>query len=90
MDGTAQNKIDSAVPVAVLPAERIRGWFGRILPLSFFESLKEDLELVENSCIFTLRVTTWMMIMQRLSPRGTLATAVSELLHGNGRELLQP
>ena len=57
---------------------------------SFFASLKRDLEIIENSCIFTLPVTTWLMIMQRLSPRGTLATAVSELLQGNGRELLEP
>jgi hypothetical protein len=30
------------------------------------------------------------MILQRLSQKGTLATAVTELLHGNGRELLEP
>ena len=66
------------------------GWFTRILPLSFFEALKQDLEIVENICVFTLRVTTWMMMMQRLSPGGTLDTAVSELLNGNGREILEP
>jgi putative transposase len=60
------------------------------LPLNFFDSLKQDLEIVENRCIFTLRVTTWMMMMQRLSPHGTLDTTLSELLQGNGRELLQP
>lgn len=68
----------------------MRGWFGRILPLSFFDSLREDLEIIENSCIFTLRVTTWMMMMQRLSSGGTLDTALGELLQGNGRELLEP
>jgi hypothetical protein len=56
---------------------------------NFFTSLKRDLEIVENSCIFTLPVTTWLMIMQRLSPRGTLSSAVGELLQGNGRELLE-
>lgn len=66
------------------------GWFDRILPLSFFKSLKQDLEIVGNSCLFTLRVTTWMMMMQRLSSSGTLDTAVSEMLHGNGREILEP
>jgi hypothetical protein len=66
------------------------GWFTRILPLSFFEALKQELEIVENICVFTLRVTTWMMMMQRLSPSGTLDTAVSELLNGNGREILEP
>lgn len=71
-------------------AQQIFGWFGKTLPQSFFQSLKEDLEVIENSCIFTLPVTTWLMIMQRLSPKGTLATAVTELIHGNGRELLEP
>jgi hypothetical protein len=65
-------------------------WFGKALPKSFFESLKQDLGIVENSCIFTLPVTTWLMIMQRLSQKGTLATAVAELVHGSGRELLEP
>ena len=64
-------------------------WFTRILPLSFFEALRQDLEIVENICVFILRVTTWMM-MQRLSPSGTLDTAVSELLNGNGREIPEP
>jgi hypothetical protein len=57
------------------------------LPHRFFESLKKDFELAGNSCIFTLEVTSWLMIVQRLSPEGTLTTAVGELLHGNGREL---
>jgi len=69
---------------------QIFGWFGRILPPTFFERLKDDLGIIENSCIFTLTVTSWLMIMQRLSAQGTLATAVSELVHGNGRELLEP
>ncbi len=76
VDGTAQNKA--------------LNWFGKTLPESFFESLKQDLGIIENSCIFTLPVTTWLMILQRLSQKGTLATAVTELLHGNGRELLEP
>ena len=90
MDGTSQSKADSSVPhAAAAHSGRIQEWFGRILPLNFFESLKQDLEIVENNCIFTLRVTTWMMMMQRLSPHGTLDAALDELLHGNGRELLQ-
>jgi len=93
VDGTAQYKI-------ALPAEPtasgeshtrgIFGWFTKTLPQSFFESLKKDFELAGNSCIFTLQVTSWLMIVQRLCPEGTLATAVGELLHGNGRELLDP
>lgn len=93
MDGTPQNKISSLVtkPDSVeLRKQKIFGWFGKTLPESFFEEMKRDLAIVEISCIFTLPVTTWLMIMQRLSPSGTLATAVTELIHGNGRELLEP
>jgi hypothetical protein len=56
----------------------------------FFSSLKQDLQIVENSCVFTLSVTVWLMILQRLSPKGTLATAVNELVQGDVRELLAP
>ncbi len=41
--------------------------------------------MVGNSCILRFGVTTWMMMMQRLSSSGTLDAAVSELLNGNGR-----
>jgi hypothetical protein len=85
VDGTAQNNTDSANHT-----DAIQGWFGRIFPLSFFDSLKEDLEIMENRGIFTLRVTTWMMMMQRLCSGGSLATSLGELLQGNGRELLEP
>ena len=56
----------------------------------FFDSLKQDLEIVEKSRIFTLRVTIWLMIMQRLSSTGTLAAAVSDLILGCGKDLLEP
>jgi putative transposase len=93
VDGLANRRASEPSPDAARKQSRtqqIFGWFHRTLSESFFAALKQDLEIVENSCIFTLPVTTWLMIMQRLSPRGTLATAVSELLQGNGRELLQP
>jgi len=63
--------------------------FAKTLPQHFFESLKKDFDLAGNSCIFTPQVTSWLMIVQRLCPKGTLETAVGELLHGNGRELLE-
>jgi hypothetical protein len=85
VDGTAQNKISFEAQ-----KQQIFGWFGKTLSESFFETLKQDLAIVEISCIFTLPVTAWLMILQRLSPKGTLATAVTELIHGNGRELLEP
>jgi putative transposase len=93
VDGTTHNKTAAHTsPTANMEAGRRQAlnWFSRIFPESFFESLKQDLEIIENSCIFTLPVTIWLMVLQRLSQKGTLATAVTELLHGNGRELLKP
>lgn len=97
MDGTSKTIVSSEIVSSEaeqtsLEKERAReifGWFAKVLPPGFFESLKQDLEIVEKRRIFTLKVTTWLMIMQRLSAHGTLATAVSELIHGNGRELLE-
>ncbi len=91
MDGTAQNNVSPAGTARLADSkDQIFGWFRKALPVSFFESVKRDLQIVENSCVFTLTVTSWLMIMQRLSPHGTLATAVAELIQGNGRELLDP
>jgi hypothetical protein len=88
VDGTAPCKTSSAAGWFRNP--KLIRWFTRTLPQSFFESLKQDLNIVENSCIFTLPVTIWAMILQRLSAKGTLASAVHELVQGNGRALLSP
>jgi hypothetical protein len=93
VDGITQDRVASPALQPVpgqVRQQQIFNWFGRTLPLSFFESLQEDLEIIGNSCVFTLPVTTWLMMLQRLSPKGTLATAVAELIHGNGRALLKP
>ena len=66
------------------------GWFRQVMPPEFFNELKRDLEIVGNSCIFTLPVTVWLMIQQRLSPVGTLESAVEQLRQGSGQELLEP
>ncbi len=65
------------------------GWFRRILPNSFFSSLKAEFRICERTRIFTFPVTVWLMIVQRLSG-GTLADAVAELVAGNGWDLLEP
>ena len=60
------------------------------MPPEFFEELGQDLQIVENSRIFTTPVTIWLMMLQRLSPVGTLESAVEQLRQGSGRELLEP
>jgi hypothetical protein len=67
------------------------GWFRRLCPKSFFQTLLCELEMQERSRVFTLPVTVWLMMMQRLSGNGgTLAAAVSELVNGNGWDVLEP
>lgn len=39
--------------------------------------------------VYSLRVVMWLMIVQRLHPKGTLAAAVQLLLHGAANPLLQ-
>lgn len=86
MDGTAKagndNRAEAREPGAIF------GWFRQMMPQDFFDGVKRDLEIVENHCVFTLPVTVWLMILQRLSPAGTLESAVEQLRQGNGRELL--
>jgi hypothetical protein len=67
------------------------GWFHRLCPKSFFRTLLCELEMRERSRVFTLPVTVWLMMMQRLSGTGgTLAAVVSELVNGNGWDALEP
>jgi putative transposase len=65
------------------------GWFRRICSHDFFRSLKAELGIRERRRVFSLPVTVWLMMVQRLSG-GTLADAVSELVAGNGWDLLEP
>jgi hypothetical protein len=90
VDGTQDQAALQAPQPGLVQSREILNWFGKILPPSFFESLKQDLGIIGNSCIFTLPVTIWLMVLQRLSQKGTLTTAVTELLHGNGKALLEP
>jgi hypothetical protein len=68
-----------------------RDWFLKACSQSFFDALHCELEIPKRRRIFTLSVTVWLMIMQRLSGNGgTLAAVVSELVNGNGWDALEP
>lgn len=64
-------------------------WFGRLCPQAFFDQLCRELGLRQRKRVFTLPVTVWLMITQRLNS-GTLAATVSELVNGNGWDILEP
>jgi Transposase DDE domain len=52
------------------------------------EQLQRGLQVKVRHSVYTAPVVIWLMIVQRLSPRGTLATAVTALLAGAADQLL--
>jgi hypothetical protein len=46
VDGPQNKNISSDPDAAETSTPRLLGWFSRILPLSFFDSLRRDLEIL--------------------------------------------
>ena len=61
--------------------------FGRAVPPQFFDQLQERLG-VRSRGIYSLAVVVWLMMWQRLDGRGTLATAVQQVVQGALGDLL--
>lgn len=61
--------------------------FGRAVPPEFFEDLRQRLGLPARG-IYSLAVVVWLMMWQRLDGRGTLATAVQQVVQGALGDLL--
>jgi hypothetical protein len=62
--------------------------YQRCVPSSVVEYLQKQLRVQVRHSIFTTAVVIWLMILQRLQPKGTLATAVEALLAGAADGLL--
>lgn len=56
--------------------------YTQIAPGELFRLLQRNLGLAKRTGIYTPRVLIWMMVMQRLDARGTLASAVEQLALG--------
>lgn len=54
----------------------------KAVPLGFFDRLQPRLKRRHND-IFTLPVVIWLMVFQRLDPKGTLAAAVQQVVSGS-------
>jgi hypothetical protein len=54
----------------------------RLLPVEFFKQLRQQEKFRENNRVYNHAVVMWLMIAQKLQARGTLETAVLELLRG--------
>lgn len=56
--------------------------YQKILPAEFFELVRKQAGIRQNNRIYALPVVMWLMITQRLASRGSLQSAVLELLRG--------
>ena len=63
--------------------------FGRAIRRPFFEQLGERLGMPARG-IYSLAVVVWLMMWQRLDSRGSLATAVQQVVQGALGDLVPP
>jgi putative transposase len=64
------------------------GLYQRCISSGVVEYLQKQARVKVRRCIYTTQVVIWLMIVQRLQPRGTLATGVEALLAGAADSLL--
>jgi putative transposase len=63
--------------------------FDRAIPRLFFDQLRERLGVPDRG-IYSLAVVVWLMMWQRLDGRGSLATAVQQVVQGAVGDLVLP
>jgi hypothetical protein len=56
--------------------------YTQVAPAELFRLLQRNLGITARNGIYTPRVVLWMMMVQRLDPRGTLARVVEQLVQG--------
>jgi len=71
-----------------MDASAIFHLFVDLAPAELFRSLQQQLKVKRRSGIYSARLVLWMMIHQRLQPRGTLASSVEQLVQGRFDPLL--
>lgn len=54
----------------------------QLAPSELFRLVQREIGMKAHTGIYTARVVMWMMMMQRLQPRGTLASSVAQLVEG--------
>ncbi len=64
------------------------GLYLQLAPPGLFRLLQREISPEARSGIYTPRLLIWMMIVQRLQPRGTLASSVAQLVEGRFDRLL--
>jgi hypothetical protein len=62
--------------------------YQQVAPAELFRVLQRQIGLKPHAGIYTPRLVIWMMTIQRLQPRGTLASSVAQLVEGRFDPLL--
>ena len=66
------------------------GIYRAAVPREFFEDLRRQAQLRAEGGVFVTAVVVWLMMWQRLTPKGTLSAAVQEVLENRPEALLRP
>jgi hypothetical protein len=62
--------------------------YQQVAPAELFRLLQREIGRKARAGIYTARLVIWMMTIQRLQPRGTLASSVAQLVEGRFDPLL--
>lgn len=62
--------------------------YRQLAPAELFRLLQREIGWKARAGIYTARLVMWMMMIQRLQPRGTLASSVAQLVEGRFDPLL--
>ena len=62
--------------------------YQEVAPAALFQLLQQQLVRKVRTGIYTARVVLWMMMSQRIQPRGTLVSSVAQLVEGRFDPLL--
>ena len=66
------------------------GIFRAAVPQEFYQDLRKAAELRKPGGVYTTELVIWLMMCQRLDPKGTLNTAVQDVLERRPGVLLPP
>ena len=71
-----------------MDASAIFNLYQQLAPAELFRSVQREAGLIVRNGIYSARLVIWMMLYQRLQPRGTLASSVEQLVQGRFDPLL--
>lgn len=74
--------------MAQLDSSDLFNLYVRVAPPELFRLLQQQIGWKARRGIYTARLVMWMMMVQRLQPRGTLANVVAQLVEGRFDPLL--